>query len=197
MQADRRKPRVILALLASAAFGGAAAGPQIDPSDLPKIFADACLDGAVRLTPEQASEIQIKDAPPSLVKRFGTPISGHIWRLNSGGSSFLYIFEYRPGKRTSPKACGLASSDITLESAMELLRRRLRGVIPSDFHRPATAIAMVNAQDGYSAAATRVDHFTVLEIKQLTPQQQRRMLRELHSTNSQVPKSPRSTTEQK
>jgi hypothetical protein len=188
---------MMLALLALMSTAGAADPEAIMPGALPAVFADACLDGAVRLTPQQASEIQLKDAPRTLLRRFGNPTSGHIWRLNSAGSSFLYILQYPPAKGTAPKACGVAATDMNLGSATEMLQRRLHGVIPSDLHRPTTSIDMINARDGYIGSAIRDDEFTVLEIKYLTRKQQRRMLGEIHATNSQVPKSPRTTPEQK
>ncbi len=158
---------------------------------MPAIFAAACLDGTVALSPAEASRVGPEQMPRVLRRRLGSPLSASVWRLSGGGQSYLYVIEYKPDRNTSPKVCGVASDQMTLGSATRLLGKRLNAVANSALHQPVDGLEIINAEDGYSATAMRSGDFTYLELKQMTEQQQKRMLRRLHQIDSGIPKTPR------
>lgn len=181
---------VAAALLASAAVTEQSGG-------LTGIFSAACLDGQVELSRGEAEPITMSALPRQLQRRFGTPVSGQIWRLNGAGRSYLYVLEYAAAKSSSPKVCGLASDSLSLGSATGLLGRRLNGVTNADLHQPVEGVDMIDAEDAYTGSAHRTGDFTFLEIKQMTQKQQLKALHALHQIDSDLPKHPRTAASPK
>lgn len=165
-----------------AASGGAMASPTLlsapmVPEQLEAIFISACFDGAAKLNVDQASPMSLAELPPDLRRRFGQPVSGQVWRLSSEAPSYLYTFSFRPGRTTSPKVCGLATQSINIAPAIRFLGQRVNGPSLGSLHDEFTGAQWLDAERGYVAVATKTDSFTVLEVKQLSSEQQRRALK--------------------
>jgi hypothetical protein len=150
---------------------------QMPAQQLEAIFMSACFGGAVKLDPGQESAIALGDLPSNLRRRFGKPLSANLWRLNSSTPSYLYVITFRPEKTTSPKVCGLATQSIEIGPAIEFLGSQLNGPSLDSFHEGFTGAGWLDAKMGFVAVASKSDNFTVMEVKQLTSEQQQRALR--------------------
>jgi hypothetical protein len=159
---------------------------QLTTEQLPSVFAAACLDGTAQLTNGDAVDVGFAGLPESLRKRLGTPRSAHAWHLNSPGSAYLYSLEYAPDPSNAEKICGLASDEMSIGRAAELLRARVLG--PSFKHSEQT-IEWIRAEDGYNAIVTQAAEFTVLQVNWLSPQQKRIVLRRLRQLGIRQAKS--------
>ena len=151
------------------------------PNQLEAVFISACFDGAVKLGADQETPITLADLPSSLRRRFGKPLSGSVWRLNSSTPTYLYTMNFAPDRTTSPKVCGIATQSIPLKPAIEFLGTRMNGPSLTPLHTVITGAEWLDAEHGYVAAATKIDEFTVLEVKQLTKEQQRGALKAIPS----------------
>ncbi len=166
--------RVLFSLLVGAlAFvSPQPAAAQVDPADLEEIFASACFQGEVKLAPGQESPTTLADLPSSLRRRFGKHLSESVWRLNSTTPTYLFIVNYKPSRTTSPKVCGLATQSLDINHEIKMLGARLNGPSLTQLHMTITGAEWLDAEHGYVAAATKADEYTVLEVKQLTREQQ-------------------------
>jgi hypothetical protein len=173
----------IAVFLASAIASPAA---EIPPEQLVGTFAAACLDGSVNLAPNQASKMAFSELPAPLRKRLGKPKSGQVWQLNSPGRAYLYVLDYEPGRKTSRMICGVASDELPLHTSVEALRVRFGGATLRG--SPANTEWMF-PEDGYFAAATSTGTFNVLQVRWLSDEQKRLVLREFRSIGAKVPKS--------
>lgn len=147
------------------------------PDQLEAVFMSACFAGAVKLDAGQESPISLADLPSNLRRRFGNPQSGEVWRLNSSAPTYLYILNFRPDPRTSPKVCGLATESIKIEPAIRFLGERVNGPSLDSFHENFAGAEWLDAEHGYVAVASSAESFTLLEVKQLTREQQQRALK--------------------
>ena len=157
--------------------GIASPGTPLLPEQLEKIFLSACFDGTMKLPAEEERPITIGELPPDLRRSFGTPLSGSVWRLNGTTPTYLYTMNYKAGPTSIPKVCGLATQSIEIGPAMEFLGARLDGPSLTSLHESYVGADWLNAQGGYDAAAYKIDRFTVLELKMLSKEQQRRALK--------------------
>jgi hypothetical protein len=162
---------MIAALLLSA--GGVAGSTNIDPSQLPRLFISACLDGEARLSPGDASAMSFNQLPRELQERLRAPASSHIWRLNVPGNSFLYILNYPAGPDTSPKICGLASDQLDYAAATDAVQVRVTG---EDYPKTSGSLQWTDPKAGYVAITTQADGFKVLQINWLSEQQRARAI---------------------
>lgn len=137
----------------------------------------ACFGGAAKLDPLEQSPITLKDLPSNLRRRFGKPVSGSVWRLNSTTPTFLYTMNFTPNATTSPKVCGLATQSIRIGPAIQFLGAQVNGPSLTSLHEAFSGAQWLDADRGYVAAASKIDSFTVLEVKQLSKEQQRRALK--------------------
>jgi hypothetical protein len=166
--------RVIVSLVAGAlaVVLPQPAAAQIDPGDLESIFNTACFQGEVTLAPGQETPITLADLPSSLRRRFGKHVSESVWQLNSTTPTYLFIVNYKPSRTTSPKVCGLATQSLDINHEIKVLGARLNGPSLTPLRMTITGAQWLDAERGYIAAATKADHYTVLEVKQLTREQQ-------------------------
>lgn len=155
--------QVLAALLAGAVQ--VSGGAEVNVSNLPGVFAAACLDGQARLSPGDAAKIGFDELPSALKQRLGRPASGNVWRLASGGRAYLYILDYPTGPGINPKICGVASDEMNLKSGAEMLDLRLAG--GGRFSQPARTMQWLEPQDGYVATATTASNFKVLQVNWL------------------------------
>lgn len=175
--------------------GGSAVFPSdsvLSSDDLIRVFGSACLEGAAKFTPGEAAPVSLAELPPTLRQRFGAPLSGTVWRLNSTEPSYLYVLNYKPGRNISPTVCGIASAAIVLRPAMDFLGKRVNGPALGDLHSAVTGAEWLSPQEGYIAVATKAGDFTIMELKELTRKQQRQALRnvrglDLHGPPAWVP----------
>lgn len=143
----------------------ASVAASVEVGNLPGVFAATCLDGAARLSKGDVTKIGFADLPSSLQSRLDRPQSGDVWRLNTAGRSYLYVLNYAPGPGVSPKVCGLASDEMSLDSASDLLDIRLTGGRSPE---RARAMEWPRPQDGYVAIATRAGDFNVAQVSWLS-----------------------------
>lgn len=146
-------------LFLAAALSGAAGGTDV--TNLPGVFQATCLDGQAKLRSDEVSAISFEQLPPALQQSLGRPSSGKVWKLNTAGSSYLYMLDYPTSPGVSPKVCGLASDAMDARTAGDMLEARVTGGV--DKNRPGTA-QWINARDGYVATATMASTFKVLQI---------------------------------
>lgn len=164
-------------LLISAAQASLAASVEV--SNLPGVFAATCLDGAARLSARDVTKINFGDLPESLRNKLDGPNSGDVWRLNTGGRSYLYVLNYVEGPGVSPKICGLASDEMSLDTAADLLDLRLAGGTTPE---RARATQWIQAEDGYVAVATRTGSFNVVQVNWLSDKEKAAALAAKRST---------------
>ena len=150
--------------LATAALASAGAAPlPVSAGTLPSLFISACLDGSARMSAGEAERIEFDALPDALRSRLGKPSGGKIWKLRSGGQSFLYLLDYPDS--SSPKICGLASDDLSLRSGTAAIEARLTGrALPASAVR---STEWLKASDGYKALATRTGGYTIMQINWL------------------------------
>ena len=155
----------------------AAAVGAVEVSNLPGVFAATCLDGQAKLSSGDVTKIAFGDLPSSLRDQLGGPASGNVWRLNTSGNSYLYVLNYAPGRGTSPKICGLASDEMSIDSASELVDIRLTGGTSPK----ARAMEWVRVEDGYVAVTTKAGKFSVAQVNWLSEQERAKVLAEHES----------------
>lgn len=166
----------IAILLIGTAQVSIAADAQV--SDLPGVFAATCLDGQARLSARDVTKIGFGDLPLVLRDQLGPPESGTVWRLNATGNSYLYVLNYAPGRDVNPKICGLASDEMSLDSASELLELRLAdGTSKAN----ARSTQWVRAEDGYVAVATRAGKFSVAQVNWLSDEERADLMADFQS----------------
>jgi hypothetical protein len=154
---------LIAALLGTAAGASAAADPQV--GNLPGVFEAACLDGQAKLSAGEVTPTSFEQLPAGLRESLHRPNSGNVWRLNSGGNSYLYVLNYTASPGVSPKVCGLASDSMDFKTASDALAARVAGGMERGDARSAQ---WLNARDGYVATATSAAGFNVLQISWMT-----------------------------
>lgn len=152
----------IAALLTSAL--GTSAAATVPTGRLPEIFAAACLDGSVSLSPREAGAVTVEELPPALRKRLGKPTSGKAWRLYSPGQAYLYVLNYPDQPGTDPKICGLASDNMSFDEAADALEKRIAGSVYPDRSK---GLQLLMPKDGYVAIATRAGKFNIVQINWL------------------------------
>ncbi len=150
----------MLTFLAAILAGSVQASAASEISDLSGLFQATCLDGQARLRANEVTAISFDQLPSGLRTSLGQPASAKVFRLNSSGSSYLYLLDYQGGPGVSPKVCGVAS-DADLKTAGDALEMRLTGTVSRD--RLHTA-QWLNPKDGYVATATKAAAFNVLQI---------------------------------
>ncbi|HYX46019.1 MAG TPA: hypothetical protein VE820_04260 [Sphingomicrobium sp.] len=163
------------------------AGAPLLPEQLQEIFMSACFDGAMSLPRGEETPVTLENLPPALRRRFGTPVSGNVWRLNATTPTYLFTMNFDPSPLTTPKVCGLLTQSLKIGPAMEFLGSRLNGPSISSFHQAFTGAEWLSAEGGYVALASRMDSFTVLELKILSKEQQQRALKLVPTLNQGIP----------
>lgn len=163
--------KLITVFMIGASQASAVAGVEV--SNLPGVFAATCLDGQARLSARDVTKIAFGDLPSSLREQLGGPASGDVWRLNTAGSSYLYVLNYAPGPGMNPKICGLASDEMSIDSASELLEHRLAG---GSYKGGARATEWFRVEDGYVALATKAGRFSVAQVNWLSDQERAAVL---------------------
>lgn len=155
----------------------ASVGMPLLPEQLEGVFLSACFNGSMRLSADEESPVTLGELPPSLRRRFGTPVSGNVWRLNSTTPTYLFTMNFDPSPRTTPKVCGLVTQSIKIGPAIEFLGAYVHGPSLTSFQEAFTGAEWLSAEGGYVAVATKIDRFTVLELKILSKEQQQRALK--------------------
>jgi hypothetical protein len=163
------------------------------PLNLVDVFAATCLDGAVTLSAGQASPINFGELPSALRGRLRGPTSAQIWRVEGPKRAYLYVLTYKPSLTANPKVCGVAGEAMPLGPAAEFLRRRVGA---TDLGERTRSREWVRLEDGYAAIATSSGDFSVLEIRWLSAEQQRRVWDDLHWIG-ELPKRPKPTDQEK
>lgn len=164
----------LMTILMSAAQASGAAVVGVD--GLPQIFAAACLDGEARINRNDVTKISFAELPSSLRRKLRKPMSGDVWRLNTSGQSYLYILNYKPGRATDPKICGMASERMSLKQAGDLLDARLAGGV---YPERTPAAQWLRPEDGYVATATMAGKFTVVQVNWMSEEGRRAAIVEL------------------
>jgi hypothetical protein len=168
----------MLQLIASVLMGAAqtAAVADVQVTSLPDIFAAACLDGKARIPASEAAKIDFDTLPSKLRTKLGRPTSADVFLLSSYGRSYLYILSYAPGRGANPKICGLASDQMDLRVAADLLDARLAGsVYPSKMK----TTQWLRPEDGYFATATTAGKYNVVQVNWLNDRDRKEALKEL------------------
>ncbi|HJR83310.1 MAG TPA: hypothetical protein VJ775_05235 [Sphingomicrobium sp.] len=166
---------IALAITAAANLAAAPAAPAAAAysGSLENLFISACLDGAVSLSREDAQPIQFDALPKALKSKLGSPDRTQVWMLQRPGHSYLYTVEY-DDRDLSPKVCGLASDQLKINPATEVVAARLNGMpgedgaVTTEWHFP---------EQGYFALASRVREYTVLQVNQMSDFQRQEALR--------------------
>jgi hypothetical protein len=177
---------MVIPLVIAAAAQIEAAAPPLPAEELPQVFMSACLDGMAKLSAGQAFPVRFDELPAALQSRLGKPAGGKIWKLNSAGSSFLYVLDYERGPGVHPKLCGLASNEMRLNPAADALERRMTGSVTSNKLRGSE---WWRPEDGYVAAATTAGRFNVLQITWLNDVTRRAALNEMRVLGDIPPRS--------
>lgn len=154
---------------ASAAFvqpNASAASPE-------SVFISACLDGSVRLSPEEAQAVDFGALPDALRSKLAKPAKSQVWKLRSAGNSYLYVLEYNERER-SPYICGLASDQMQMASASDAVATRIGA--SRDRDPRSVALEWWMPDNGYMAVATRVREYTTLQMNKLTSRQRQEAL---------------------
>jgi hypothetical protein len=162
-----------MAMLYAFALLAAAAQPSESRANLPDLFAAVCLDGQARLSPGDVAKIKFDELPSGLKQRLGNPASGDVWQVGSGGRTYLYVLNYPDAPGVSPKICGLASDEMSLNSGAEMLDLRLAGGGRLD--QAMRSRQWVSPRDGYIASATTASRFNVLQVNWLSTQDRKRL----------------------
>ena len=155
----------------------ASTGMPLLPEQLQGIFLSACFNGSMRLSADEETPVTLEELPPGLRRRFGTPVSGNVWRLNSTTPTYLFTMNFNPSPTTIPKVCGLVTQSIKIKDAIEFLGAYVNGPSLGSFHESFNGAEWLSAEGGYVALASKIDQFTVLELKILSKEQQQRALK--------------------
>lgn len=166
---------MVLAAASIADFSGSVAA-----DNLPQLFAATCLDGGARLPAGSLVSSNIRDLPLSLSKKLGVPSSGDVWRINGPGRSYLYILNYNPAAGVSPKICGLASDQMNMTAAADMLDLRLTGSI---YRMKRATTQWIRAEDGYTATATTAGDMRVMQVNWLNDAERQQMLQDFRSVS--------------
>ena len=153
-------------------LGTASAVPGVSQgvTELPNLFVAACLDGKATLSPGEAAAVGFDGLPRELQQRLGTPSAAQVWRLSGGGNAYLYVLDYAPAPRTSPRVCGVASDAMNYNSAADLVEQRVTGAV---YPRTSRSIEWLDPKGAYNALATTAGSFKVLQINWLSDDQKR------------------------
>lgn len=152
-------------------------GIPLLPEQLEGIFLSACFNGSMRLSADEETPVTLDQLPPSLRHRFGTPVGGNVWRLNSTTPTYLFTMNFNPSPKTIPKVCGLITQSIKIADAIKFLGAYVNGPTLDSFHEPFIGAEWLSAEGGYVALASKIDRFTVLELKILSKEQQQRAIK--------------------
>lgn len=152
-------------------------GMPLLPEQLEGIFLSACFNGSMRLSADEETPVTLDELPPSLRRRFPTPVSGNVWRLNSTTPTYLFTMNFNPGSTTIPKVCGLVTQSIRIGDAIKFLGSYVNGPTLDSLHETFAGAEWLSAEGGYDALASKIDRFTVLELKILSKEQQQRALK--------------------
>ena len=138
---------------------------EVHVADLPGVFAAACLDGEAKLSVGEATKVSFDELPSAIKRQLGRPSSGDVWRLATGGRSYLYILNYPNHLGISPRICGVASDDMSLKSGVDMLDVRLAG--DGRLHN-SRSMQWLRPEDGYVATATTASGINVLQVNWLS-----------------------------
>ena len=152
-------------------------GMPLLPDQLESIFLAACFNGSMRLSADEETPVTLDQLPPALRRRFGTPTGGNVWRLNSTTPTYLFTMNFNPSPTTIPKVCGLITQSIKIGDAIGFLGAYVKGPSLDSFHESFSGAEWLNAEGGYVALASKIDRFTVLELKILSKEQQQHALK--------------------
>lgn len=168
----------MLQLITAVLMGAAqsATVPDIGVGRLPEVFAAACLDGAARVPPGSITKVRFDDLPSKLRSELGRPTSAEVWRVNTSGRAYLYVLSYAPGAGVNPKICGLASDEMSMKAAADLLDVRLAGSV---YPAKRKATQWLRPEDGYFAVATTAGDFKVVQVNWLNDEDRTEVLKEL------------------
>jgi hypothetical protein len=166
--------QLMTVVLMGAAQPVAVAG--VDVGNLPQVFAATCLDGAARVPTGSMTKVSFDDLPSRLRSELGRPTSGQVWRINTSGRSYLYVLTYAPAAGVNPKICGLASDEMTMKAAADLLDLRLAGSV---YPAKRKTTQWLRPEDGYFATVTTAGEFDVMQVNWLSDQDRTEVLKEL------------------
>ena len=144
--------------------------------NLPQIFVATCLDGQARMTTSDVTKIGFDDLPSRLRRHLGRPATSDVWRLNTSGNAFLYVLTCVPDPGVNPKICGLASDQMNLRAAADLLDFRLAGSV---YAAKLRATQWMRPEDGYVATATTAGKYNVAQINWLSDRDRKAAIDEL------------------
>ena len=161
---------MIVALTIAAALAPAPAYA----GSLENVFISACLDGSIKLSPQEAHAVQLDALPKAVRAKLGDPSKAQVWQLQSAGRSYLYTMEYE-GTSMSPKICGLASDQLKITPAAQVIAARLNS--SADMDSRAVTTEWHFPDQGYYALASRVHEYTVLQVNQMSDWQREEALR--------------------
>ncbi|MEP7131110.1 MAG: hypothetical protein ABI770_08280 [Sphingomicrobium sp.] len=166
--------QLVTAVLMVGAQPAIASGIGLD--NLPEVFAATCLDGTARVPAGSLTKVGFGNLPSRIRDDLGHPTSAQVWRLNTTGRAYLYVLDYAPGQGMNPKICGLASDEMSIKAAADLLDLRLAGsIVPA--RRKTTQ--WLRPEDGYLAIATTAGDFHVVQVNWLTDRDRAEVLKEL------------------
>jgi len=137
-------------------------------ADLPQLFQSACLDREATLSPGTASAVGFDGLSEGLRRALGTPMSGNVWRLNTQGTAYLYILDYKPGPASSPRVCGVASDQMDPRAAHDTLELRVTGRVSGDYN---PSMEWLSPQQGYRAVVMKNGKFRVVQVEMLSDAQ--------------------------
>ena len=160
-------------MLYAFALLAAVAQPTESRANLPDLFAAVCLDGQARLSSGDVTKIKFDDLPSGLKQRLANPTSGDVWQVGTSGRTYLYVLNYPDAPGVSPKICGLASDEMSLNSGTAMLDLRLAG--GGRMEQAMRSRQWVNPHDGYIATATTASRFNVLQVNWLSGHDRKRM----------------------
>jgi len=160
---------MMLPLIAAGIMGAGAPTP-VSTDQLANLFISACFDGSAQLKASDAQAVAFDNLPDSLRARLIAPDKAQVWKLRSGGQSYLYILEYQKPNQ-NPQICGLASDSLPVTPAVDAVAQRVGATI--DRTRRDQAIEWWVPEQGYMALASRLRGYTVLQVNQLSDQQRK------------------------
>jgi hypothetical protein len=151
----------------------ASAVAAVEVTNLPSLFAATCLDGQAKLSAGDVTRVPFDALPAALRDQLAGPQSGDVYRLNTSGSSYLYVLNYAPRAGTSPRICGLASDEMSIDAASSLLETRLTG---GDSRLNAKAKQWIRPEDGYVAVTTKAGKYSVAQVSWMSDEDKAAML---------------------
>lgn len=161
---------MMLPMIAAGIATATAAQPSVTANQLANLFISACFDGSARLSAKEAEAVSFDRLPPSLRAKLNAPDKAQVWRLRSGGESYLYILEYQAADQ-NPQICGLASDSLAMNPATDSMAQRIGATV--DAPSRTGAIEWWLPEQGYMALASRLRGYTVLQVNQLSDQQRK------------------------